>query len=148
ALAMDATDRAAFLDRSCDSPSLRREIDSILNHDDAGLTSLLDHGAEALVGAVLSPGDHLGRYVIEGRIGAGGMSEVYRATDPMIARPVALKVLTSLGSDEQRRKRFFAELRLLGRVAHDNVVRVYDFGEHAGTPYLVTELLDGEDLAD
>ena len=148
ALTLDGAAREAFLDRSCDSPSLRREIEALLNHQADHLERLLDDGAEALFGRRLSPGDRVGRYIIDARVGSGGMSDVYRAHDPVIGRQVALKVLTWSGSDEQRRRRFFAELRLLGRVVHDNVVRVYDFGEHDGMAYLVTEMLDGEDLAE
>lgn len=147
ALALDGAAREAFLDRSCDSPSLRREIESLLNHPADHLGQVLDDGAEAMFGRRLSAGDRVGRYIIDARVGAGGMGDVYRAHDPVIEREVALKIVTWSGSDEQRRRRFFAELRLLGRIIHDHVVRVYDFGEHNGMPYLVTELLDGEDLA-
>ena len=148
ALALDGASRDAFLDRSCDSPSLRREIEELLNHQADHPARLFNDDVEALFGRRLSPDARVGRYIIHARVGSGGMSDVYRAHDPVIGREVALKVLTWSGSDEQRRRRFFAELRLLGRVVHDNVVRVYDFGEHDGMAYLVTEMLHGEDLAE
>jgi serine/threonine-protein kinase len=146
ALALDGAAREAFLDRSCDSPSLRREIEALLNQAADHPDQVLDD-ADAAAGRRLSAGARVGRYIVDARVGSGGMGDVYRAHDPVIEREVALKVVTWAGSDEQRRRRFFAELRLLGRLIHDHVVRVYDFGEHHGMPYLVTELLDGEDLA-
>src|SRR5262249_22218380 len=84
---------------------------------------------------------------VDAVIGSGGMSAVYRAQDPVIDRPVAIKVLLPSGADADRTQRFFDELKLLGAIRHDHVVRVYDFGEVRGLPYLVMELLESEDLA-
>lgn len=95
----------------------------------------------------IAPGTRLGPYEIVAPIGAGGMGEVYRAHDPRLGRDVAIKVLPpSFGSDPERLRRFEQEARTLAALSHPNVVQVFDAGEHAGCPYLVMELLEGETL--
>jgi serine/threonine-protein kinase len=76
------------------------------------------------------------------------MGEVYRADDLKLGQPVALKFLpTSLGQDEDRRRRLLDEVRLARQVAHPNVCRVWDVGEVDGQDFLAMEYVDGEDLA-
>jgi serine/threonine-protein kinase len=87
----------------------------------------------------------IGRYEIQGEVGRGGFGQVYRAFDPTVGRLVAIKTLAS-GGDPELLKRFRNEAAASGRFRHNNIVIVYDFGEHEGSPYLVMELLDGEDL--
>src|SRR6185503_10647917 len=80
-------------------------------------------------------------------IGAGGMGEVYRARDPRLTREVAIKVLpATFSQDPDRLKRFEQEAQAAGALNHPNITAVYDFGEHDGAPYIVTELLEGETL--
>jgi hypothetical protein len=87
------------------------------------------------------------RYRISGRIGMGGMGEVYKATDLLLAQTVALKVLPqAFAGNEQLLERFRGELRLARQISHPSVCRVYDMGEAGGTPYLSMEYVDGEDL--
>jgi eukaryotic-like serine/threonine-protein kinase len=75
------------------------------------------------------------------------MAEVYRARDSRLGREIALKVVNEvLSGDAELVRRFEQEARLAGSLNHPNLVSVYDFGEHEGTPYFVTELLDGESL--
>jgi eukaryotic-like serine/threonine-protein kinase len=91
------------------------------------------------------------RYELEERIGAGGFSEVWRATDRVLARPVAIKMLhPGYAEDPQARERFRAEARLAGCLSHENIARVYDYGEPGppGRPFLVMELVPGPSLAD
>ncbi len=77
----------------------------------------------------------------------GGMSRVYRARDTVIGRTVVVKVLTDPACKEPEAKaRFLQEARVAGNVSHDNIIRVYDFGEEDGRPYMVMEFLRGEDL--
>ncbi len=77
----------------------------------------------------------------------GGMSRVYRARDTVIGRTVVVKVLTDQACKEPEAKaRFLQEARVAGNVSHDNIIRVYDFGEEDGRPYMVMEFLRGEDL--
>ena len=95
----------------------------------------------------LSAGTKLGPYEILAPIGAGGMGEVYRASDPRLTREVAIKVLpATFSQDPDRLKRFEAEARAAGVLNHPNITAVYDFGMHDGAPYIVTELLEGETL--
>ncbi|HET9155011.1 MAG TPA: protein kinase, partial [Myxococcaceae bacterium] len=82
-------------------------------------------------------------------LGAGGMSEVYRARDPRLQREVALKVVGDrLSGDAAFIARLEQEARLAGSLNHPNIVAVHDVGSHEGAPYIVTELLQGETLRD
>lgn len=96
----------------------------------------------------LSTGTQLGPYEITAQLGAGGMGEVYRARDTRLERDVAIKVLpASLAGDEDRLKRFEREARATSAISHPNILTVYDFGRtEAGAPFIVAELLEGEDL--
>ena len=75
------------------------------------------------------------------------MGEVYRARDPRIGREVAIKVLPeSWSQDRDRLRRFEQEARAAGALNHPALLTIYDVGEENGTPYLVSELLEGETL--
>ncbi|HKQ61200.1 MAG TPA: serine/threonine-protein kinase [Candidatus Polarisedimenticolaceae bacterium] len=95
-----------------------------------------------------APGTMLaGRYRIVGLLGRGGMGEVYRADDLMLARPVALKFLAAeVEHDPRRLGRLLNEVRVALEVSHPNVCRVHDIGETAGLHYISMEYVDGEDL--
>jgi serine/threonine-protein kinase len=89
-----------------------------------------------------------GRYVLERRLGVGGMATVYGARDTVLGRPVALKALAeNLAADPSFRARFLREARLAARLHHPNVVQVFDAGEDAEGLFIVMELVDGETLA-
>jgi serine/threonine protein kinase len=97
----------------------------------------------------------LGRYQIRGEIGRGNMGVVYRAHDPVIDRPVALKtvVLPESITDAEREtflKRFFQEAKTAGKLLHPNIVVTYDAAtdESTGTPFIAMELIDGESLGE
>src|SRR2546422_1629869 len=95
----------------------------------------------------LTPGTRLGRYEIRAKIGEGGMGEVYRARDTQLGRDVAVKVLPSTYSvDEQRLSRFEQEASAASALNHPNILIVHDIGKHDGSPYVVSELLEGETL--
>ena len=95
----------------------------------------------------LSSGYRLGPYEIEAPIGAGGMGEVYRARDTRLRREVAVKVLPgSFSQDPDRLRRFEQEARAASALNHPGILTIHDFGEHEGSPYVVSELLEGEDL--
>jgi len=95
----------------------------------------------------LGPGLRVGPYEIIGPLGAGGMAEVFRARDTRLGRDIALKVVNEvLSGDPELVRRFEQEARLAGSLNHPNLVSVHDFGLHEGTPYFVTELLEGESL--
>src|SRR5579862_2549837 len=91
-----------------------------------------------------------GRYVLDEPIGAGGYCEVWRATDTVLTRPVAVKLLhPGYAAHGEALARFKAEARHAGALSHENVARVYDYGEPTdGQSYLVMELIDGPSLAD
>ena len=89
-----------------------------------------------------------GRFRIVGRIGSGGMGDVYRADDHELGTSVALKFLPiELAGDPVRLARLRNEVRVARQVAHPNVCRVYDIGDADGRPFLSMEFIDGEDLA-
>jgi serine/threonine protein kinase/Tol biopolymer transport system component len=97
--------------------------------------------------SLLSAGTRIGPYEIVSRIGAGGMSEVYRAFDPRIRRDVAVKVLPpTLAKFADRMHRFEQEARAVGALNHPNLLTIFDTGKQDGRPYIVTELLEGETL--
>ena len=80
-------------------------------------------------------------------MGAGGMGEVYRARDARLGRDVAIKVLPAgVSADPDRLRRFDQEARAAAALNCPNILAVYDIGSHDGTPYIVSELLDGETL--
>jgi WD40 repeat protein len=90
---------------------------------------------------------HLGPYEIVELLGAGGMGEVYRARDPRLGRDVAIKVLPAeVASDPDRLRRFEQEARAVAALNHPHILTVHDVGTHEGAPYVVTELLEGENL--
>jgi Tol biopolymer transport system component len=92
----------------------------------------------------LTPGTRLGPYEIVARIGAGGMSEVYRAHDSRIRRDVAVKVLPpTYAKFADRLHRFEQEARAVGALNHPNLLTIFDAGSAEGRPYIVTELLEG-----
>src|SRR2546422_118983 len=95
----------------------------------------------------LNAGTKIGPYEVTGQLGTGGMGEVYRARDTRLGREVAIKVLpASFASDADRLRRFEQEARTTGMLNHPNILAVYDVGTHQGSPYLVTELLEGQAL--
>jgi len=96
----------------------------------------------------LDPGSRVGPYQVTALIGAGGMGEVYRATDTKLGREVAIKVLPAvLAADAERLARFRREAQLLASLNHPNIAAIHGLEESAGTPFLVLELVEGEDLA-
>jgi eukaryotic-like serine/threonine-protein kinase len=95
----------------------------------------------------LASGTKLGPYEIQSAIGAGGMGEVYRARDSRLGRDVALKILPeSFAHESDRLHRFEQEARAVATLNHPNILAVFDIGQQNGSPYLVSELLEGETL--
>src|SRR5437870_10019285 len=97
----------------------------------------------------IATGTRVGRYEMLSPLGACGMGEVYRARDKRLGRDVAVKVLPSgFSTDPDRLRRFEQEARAAGVLNHPNILAIYDVGTHDGSPYVVSELLEGETLRD
>ncbi|HTK94884.1 MAG TPA: serine/threonine-protein kinase, partial [Terriglobales bacterium] len=95
----------------------------------------------------INAGSKFGPYEVHSSVGAGGMGEVYKARDTRLNRDVAIKVLPEgFAQDADRLSRFEQEARVVATLNHPNILAIYDIGKEAGSPYLVTELLEGEPL--
>ena len=96
---------------------------------------------------VLTSGSKLGPYEIQSPLGSGGMGEVYRARDARLQRDVAIKILPpAFARDEERLQRFEREARAAAALNHSNILAIYDVGAQDGSPYIVSELLEGASL--
>ncbi len=147
AAALAAAERRQFVAaRAGDDAELRAAVERLIAADaEAEQAGFLDTGAPpgAATAAPLPPA--IGRYRVVSRLGRGGFGEVFRAEDPMLKREVAVKTCLAAGGREAQR--FLREAEIAARLEHPNISRVYDFGVQGGVPYLVQELLAGEDLA-
>ncbi|MEJ7597039.1 MAG: serine/threonine-protein kinase [Kofleriaceae bacterium] len=103
----------------------------------------IDPGAPRLV----RPGDKIGRFVVVGELGSGGMGIVYEAHDRELDRRVALKVLRGEAASDEERVRMLREGQAMARITHPNVITVYEVGVDGGLVFLAQELLDGGNLA-
>jgi TolB-like protein/Tfp pilus assembly protein PilF len=145
---------SGFLDTACEGDAvLRREVEALLTSDQragrfmqslpVGLaTKIIQNGqADSLVGQTI---DH---YKISESIGAGGMGEVYLATDIVAGRKAALKLLPSrFTGDAERLKRFQQEAHAVVGLNHPNILTVYEIGEDHSIHYIASELIQGETL--
>lgn len=95
-----------------------------------------------------SPGYRFGPYEVLGQLGVGGMGAVLRAVDTRLHREVAVKVLQSTHEMPGLRERFLREARAASSLNHPNICTVFDIGEEGAEPYMVMELLQGENLKD
>ena len=94
-------------------------------------------------------GSSLSHYRITAKLGQGGMGVVYRATDENLGRDVAIKVLPEeVATDSERLARFKREAHLLASLNHTNIASIHGLEEADGKPFLVLELVEGEDLAE
>ncbi len=95
-------------------------------------------------------GQSIGRYHILEQIGRGGMAVVYKAYDTHLERDVAVKLIRkeAFGSEALERilKRFEREARALAKLSHANIIKIFDYGDHEGAPYLVMEYMPGGTL--
>ena len=95
----------------------------------------------------LAAGTKLGPYEVVSLVGSGGMGEVYKARDARLGRDVAIKILpASITNEGERLKRFEQEARAVAALNHPNILTIYEIETHDGSPYLVSELLEGETL--
>src|SRR5262245_50977927 len=152
-------ERAAFLADACaDDSGLFREVGELLRYDGTA-GSFMQDNALAVAAQALDPnelsqtapqlfsGQGIGAYKILALLGRGGMGVVYRARDERLRREVAIKVLpASLAHDADRLRRFEQEAHATSALNHPNILTIYDIGAHEGSPFIVAELLEGEEL--
>ena len=107
-------------------------------------------GREGIIAALimaLASGEKFGSFEVVGRLGAGGMGEVYRARDPRLGREVAIKVLPeSFARDADFLARFETEARAASALNHPNIITIHDMGTVHETPYILMELVAGQTL--
>src|SRR5262249_21319049 len=117
----------------------------LLHEPDSQLsTSPTEKGAPSF----LPRGARVGRLVVDAFLGAGGMGVVYRAVDPRLDRPVALKLLRSELSGDEARARLLREAQAMARLSHPNVIVVYEVGTFGGQTFVAMELVTGQTLRD
>jgi serine/threonine protein kinase len=138
----DPGNRPAFLAQACGGDEdLRSEVESLLvqNSSEVMDRPAVEVAAELLANGNFGPGVQIGPYRIESALGAGGMGEVFLATDSRLGRKVAIKTCR-----EQFSERFHREARAISSLNHPHICTLYDVGPN----YLVMELVEGETLAD
>src|SRR5829696_1243648 len=154
ALELHGAEREAFLDRACHGDTdVREELDSLLrSYEVAGSfmeAPAVAQAADDLASEQrLTPGQRIKHYQIVNLIGEGGMGEVYLATDTVLGRRIALKVLPAFVSkDPERLRRFTQEARAASRLSHPNVCVVHEIGEtDDGRPFIAMEYVEGMTL--
>src|SRR5215216_3756648 len=152
ALEKHGAEREEFLDQVCDGETeVREEVESLLrSYEVAGSfmeSPAVAHAADAL-DQKLTAGQRVKHYQIVNLIGEGGMGEVYLATDTILGRRVALKVLPAfVSNDPERLRRFTQEARAASRLSHPNVCVVHEIGEtDDGRPFIAMEYVEGMTL--
>ena len=152
ALERPPQERASFLTDACAGDSaLRLEVDTLIaSHERAAgfiESPAFELMAESLDETQSMVGSELGPYRVTGRLGAGGMGEVYLAEDTRLGRKVALKVLLAhFTRDQERVRRFQQEARAASALNHPNIVTIYEIGEVASRQFIVTEVIEGQTL--
>src|SRR5262249_40104154 len=159
ALERPPDERAAFLADACaDDSGLVRAVEELLRHGGGGGSFMQDNAlavaAQALdpnelgqTAPLLFPGQGIGAYKILALLGRGGMGVVYRARDERLRRDVAIKLLpASFANDADRLRRFEQEAHVTSSLNHPNILTIHDIGMQDGAPFIVAELLEGEEL--
>jgi serine/threonine protein kinase len=145
---------SAFLDRACGGDELlRRNVEALLaSHQQA--VSFIETPAASFATRIIQNGQAdllvghtIGHYKLSERIGAGGMGDVYLATDIIAGRKAALKLLPAhFTGDAERLKRFQQEAHAVVGLNHPNILTVYEIGEDHSIHYIASELIEGETL--
>ena len=161
AILLDNEARPEYVAKQCGpDDSLRSEVEKLLeSHRQASKNDFMGGVAAEAVAPLLTgdevgpqppaltKGQQLGSYIILNSLGAGGMGEVYLATDSRLDRTVALKVLSSdISRDKRRMQRFRQEAKVASSLNQANILTVFEFGEVDGLTFLATEFIDGETL--
>ena len=158
ALSLPPAERAGFVSAAFEGDvELRRRAEALLADSNSAGSFLEARARERAIADLvkteqgyrpaLSPGDRLGRYEILSTLGRGGMGEVYRARDRKLRRDVAVKVLAGeVAEDQERLARFEREASAVSALSDPHIVAVYDVGREGRTPYIVSELIEGQTL--
>jgi TolB-like protein/Flp pilus assembly protein TadD len=154
-LALPPAERPAALERlAAGDAALRRELEGLLAAD-ARAEGFLERPPDEAIEDLLAEaagrhtGKTVGRYRLDALLGAGGMGEIYRATDLRLGRAVAVKVLAGYGGDRARAlERFEREARAIAALSHRSILAVHDSGVEGDLAYIVMELLEGETVAE
>ena len=154
AFGLDPRERAAFLDEACaGDDELRREVESLLNHEESVEGFLAQPAWQPVVRDMAKgqreslAGRQLGRYQIHEWIGGGGMGEVWRATDEQLKRHVAIKILPAeFSSQPERVRRFEQEAFAASRLNHPNIITIYEIIHTDGAHFIAEEFVEGQTL--
>src|SRR5262252_7991549 len=147
-------EREAFLDRACaGDDAMRSEVESLVASDQQA-NGFIEHPAFGVAADIIASdqpesliGQMIGLYRIIDLLGAGGMGEVYLATDTRLDRKVALKFLPAyFTNDKASVRRFEQEARAASALNHPNIITVYEIGQVNGRHFIATEFVEGETL--
>ncbi len=146
ALGQPAGERSAFLHDACrKDDELRKKVEALLVHDDSEDQFLESLGVGA---ATLNDGripESIGRYRVDGKLGAGGMGVVYRAYDPKLQRTVAIKIVSGVTAPSGRRQ-LLREARAASALNHPHICTIHEVDDADGVAFIVMEYLDGQPL--
>src|SRR5688500_8679895 len=149
ALDLGPRERAAFLERACaGDEALRSAVEALLRRE-AEAENFLESPAVARADepADAPPPARISHYLIEARIGKGGMGEVYKARDETLRRVVALKMLPAeFTSDPERVRRFEQEAFAASRLNHPNIITIFEITHAGGAHFIVQEFVEGRTL--
>jgi non-specific serine/threonine protein kinase len=145
--------RQAYLERACaGDDALRREVESLLGHDELAASFLETDETQAMAktpGPSVAAGERIGPYAVVEFLQKGGMGEVYKAHDSRLGRTVAVKFLpAAFAVDPAALERFQREARAASALNHPRICTIHDTGDFQGRPFFVMEFLEGRSLRD
>ncbi len=152
AIGLSPEERPSYIADACNGDAnIRREVESLLSSFEKA-DSFLEvpaFGRPTLRIKTLEKGEMIGRYEIVRKLGEGGMGSVYLARDRELDRAVAIKVLHSQNErHEDNVQRFAREAKAASALNHPNILTIYEIGEFEGSPYIVSEYIEGVTLRD